>query len=87
MKTEIYLKIKGDEDLEKVIAKGKEHLLESLNKDLMTVDELLAYTLDFIDKVDDLQYEIDELKDTHEQELEYAKERKSTFVNRMESRF
>lgn len=67
---DLLLKVKGNEDLEKVISKGSEHLLETFNKDLMTVDELLAYTLDFITEIDNLKEEIAEMKRDKQNEAE-----------------
>ena len=60
---ELLINVKQDKDLQHIIKKGKEHLLETFNKDLMTVDELLAFTLDFIKIIEDKNEEIETLKE------------------------
>ena len=75
------MNVKQDKDLQYVVAKGREHLLETFNKDLMSVDELLAYTLDFIKKMEELQEEIQELKEAHADEINDLRNRSTSDQN------
>ena len=78
---DLIMNVKQDKDLQHVVAKGREHLFETFNKDLMSVDELLAYTLDFIDKIEELQDELQELKDKHDGEIEGLQNRSTSNQN------
>lgn len=60
---ELIMNVKKDKDLQHIIKKGKEYILETFDKDLMSVDELLAYTLDFIKVIEDKNEEIETLKE------------------------
>jgi len=70
---EVLLNAKHDEDLQYVIKKGKEHLLESFKKDLMSIDELLAYTLDFINEIENVKEELEDLKTEYEEYRDNSK--------------
>ena len=78
---DLIMNVKQDKDLQYVVAKGREHLLETFNKDLMSVDELLAYTLDFIKKMEELQEEIQELKEAHADEINDLRNRSTSDQN------
>ena len=48
-------------------------MLESFNKDLMSVDELLAYTLDFINEIENVKEELEDLKTEYEEYRDNSK--------------
>ena len=66
----VYLNAKEDKEIKTIIEKCKEHIGESFNRDLITIEELVDLTLDFISEIENLKEEIAEMKRDKPNEIE-----------------
>lgn len=77
----LYFNAKENKEIETIIKGCEKHIGEKFNRDLITVEELVDLTIDFIDEIERLKAEISDLKEEYEESIEDAKYRASEFIN------